>query len=196
MTLDAQMPLGGAGSGLCHGTSWDSAWFGGDALPGVADCVGEVASEDAGRLSLDEAGELEVRLFLGSGVRKPTGGALRGASFSNRDCTLLSDRREALSLEPFTYPERHRSIYIFFKLARHSNGLRALDNTMKANYRKLGLLFLLLFMGAIMFASLVFVFEKDLEDTAFKTMFDAYWWAVITMTTVSRLKHPIICYAK
>ena len=119
MTLDAQMPLGGAGSGLCHGTSWDSAWFGGDALPGVADCVGDVASEDAGRLSLDEAGELEVRNCLGSGVRKPTGGALRGASFSKRDRTLLSDRREALSLEPFTYPERHRSIYIFFKLARH-----------------------------------------------------------------------------
>jgi hypothetical protein len=72
-----------------------------------------------------------------------------------------------------------------FKLARHSNGLRALGNTMKANYRELGLLFLLIFMGAIMFASLVFIFEKDLEDTAFKTMFDAYWWAVITMTTVS-----------
>ena len=83
MTLDAQMPLGGAGSGLCHGTSWDSAWFGGDALPGVADCVGDVASEDAGR-PLDEARELEVRLFLGSGVCQPRVGALRGASFSSR----------------------------------------------------------------------------------------------------------------
>ena len=71
-----------------------------------------------------------------------------------------------------------------FKLARHSTGLQALGNTMKANYKELGLLFLLLFMGAIMFASLIFVFEKEDADTTFKTMFDAYWWAIITMTTV------------
>ena len=71
-----------------------------------------------------------------------------------------------------------------FKLARHSTGLQALGNTMKANYKELGLLFLLLFMGAIMFSSLIFVFEKEDEETTFKTMFDAYWWAIITMTTV------------
>ena len=28
-------------------------------------------------------------------------------------------------------------------------------------------------------------FEKEDEETTFKTMFDAYWWAIITMTTVS-----------
>merc|ERR550534_2905394 len=55
---------------------------------------------------------------------------------------------------------------------------------MKANYKELGLLFLLLGMGAIMFASLIFVFEKEDVDTKFKNMFDAYWWAIITMTTV------------
>ena len=56
---------------------------------------------------------------------------------------------------------------------------------MKANYKELGLLFLLLGMGAIMFASLIFVFEKEEELTTFHTMFDSYWWAIITMTTVS-----------
>jgi len=71
-----------------------------------------------------------------------------------------------------------------FKLARHSTGLQALGNTMKANYKELGLLFLLLGMGAIMFASLIFVFEKEDPNTTFKTMFDSYWWAIITMTTV------------
>jgi len=55
---------------------------------------------------------------------------------------------------------------------------------MKANYKELGLLFLLLGMGAIMFSSLIFVFEKEADDTTFKTMFDAYWWAIITMCTV------------
>jgi len=71
-----------------------------------------------------------------------------------------------------------------FKLARHSTGLQALGNTMKANYKELGLLFLLLGMGAIMFASLIFVFEKEDPNSTFKTMFDSYWWAIITMTTV------------
>ena len=75
-----------------------------------------------------------------------------------------------------------------FKLARHSTGLQALGNTMKANYKELGLLFLLLGMGAFMFASLIFVFEKEEEETTFNTMFDSYWWAIITMTTVSCLR--------
>ena len=71
-----------------------------------------------------------------------------------------------------------------FKLARHSVGLKALGKTMSANVKELGLLFLLLFIGAIMFASLAFVFEKDDPNTSFRTIFDAYWWAIVTMTTV------------
>ena len=71
-----------------------------------------------------------------------------------------------------------------FKLARHSIGLKALGKTISANVKELGLLFLLLFIGAIMFASLAFVFEKDDPNTSFKTIFDAYWWAIVTMTTV------------
>ena len=67
-----------------------------------------------------------------------------------------------------------------FKLARHSIGLKALGKTISANVKELGLLFLLLFM----FASLAFVFEKDDPNTSFKTIFDAYWWAIVTMTTV------------
>ena len=46
------------------------------------------------------------------------------------------------------------------------------------------MLFLFLFMGVLIFSSLVFVFENDHQDTTFITMLDAYWWALITMTTV------------
>ena len=76
-----------------------------------------------------------------------------------------------------------------FKLARHSTGLQALGNTMRSNYKELGLLFLLLGMGAIMFASLIYVFEKEDKQSTFKTMFDAYWWAIITMTTVREISN-------
>lgn len=71
-----------------------------------------------------------------------------------------------------------------FKLARHSTGLQALGHTMKSNYKELGLLILFLGMGAVMFSSLVWVFENDDSESTFHTMLDAYWWAFITMTTV------------
>ena len=39
-------------------------------------------------------------------------------------------------------------------------------------------------MGVLIFSSLVYVFENDENDSSFVTMLDAYWWALITMTTV------------
>ena len=37
----------------------------------------------------------------------------------------------------------------------------------------------------LIFSSLTFVFERDVaSETEFHTMLDAYWWALITMTTV------------
>ena len=87
-----------------------------------------------------------------------------------------------------------------FKLARHIGALKALgktckhsvsqsessDNfvTVRNSYRELGMLFLFLFMGVLIFSSLVYVFENDEESSSFVTMLDAYWWALITMTTV------------
>ena len=71
-----------------------------------------------------------------------------------------------------------------FKLAKHSTGLQALGLTFRSNYQELGLLILFLGMGAIMFSSLVYVFEDDNKSSKMGNMLDAYWWAIITMTTV------------
>jgi len=77
-----------------------------------------------------------------------------------------------------------RLLRIFTK--SRSAGVRAIYNCLTGNVQTLGLLSLVIFMGTIMFAALVYIAENPdgTENEMFDTMCDAYWWALITMTTV------------
>lgn len=74
-----------------------------------------------------------------------------------------------------------------FQLFKLSYVLQVLVNTLKASSCELCLL--LVFMGfvIVVFASFVYFLERHEFDSDFKSVPESMWWAVITMTTVSRL---------
>ncbi|XP_019745383.1 potassium voltage-gated channel subfamily A member 7 [Hippocampus comes] len=75
-------------------------------------------------------------------------------------------------------------VFRIFKLSRHSKGLQILGQTLKASLRELALLIFFLFIGVILFSSAVYFAEVDRPETAFTSIPEAFWWAVVSMTTV------------
>jgi len=77
-------------------------------------------------------------------------------------------------------------VFRIFKLSRHSKGLQILGQTIHASMRELGLLIFFLFICVILFSSAVYFAEAGggERDSHFDSIPHAFWWAVVTMTTV------------
>ncbi|XP_041366712.1 uncharacterized protein LOC121381460 [Gigantopelta aegis] len=69
----------------------------------------------------------------------------------------------------------------FFRLMNYVTGLWILFYTLKASIKELLLMMLFLFVGTMVFASLIYFAE---DRKVFSSIPQSFWWALITMTTV------------
>ena len=78
-------------------------------------------------------------------------------------------------------------VFRVFKLTRHSVGLKILWHTLHASLKELFILGIFMFLGVVIFASLIYYAEKLFEgpyQTDFYDIPRGFWWAVVTMTTL------------
>ncbi|XP_055719420.1 potassium voltage-gated channel subfamily F member 1-like [Salvelinus fontinalis] len=71
-----------------------------------------------------------------------------------------------------------------FKLARHSSGLQTFTYALKRSFKELGLLLMYMGIGIFVFSALGYTIEQSHPETLFSSIPQAFWWAIITMTTV------------
>uniref|UniRef100_H2ZDH7 A-type voltage-gated potassium channel KCND1 n=1 Tax=Ciona savignyi TaxID=51511 RepID=H2ZDH7_CIOSA len=75
-------------------------------------------------------------------------------------------------------------VFRIFKFSRHSQGLRILGYTLKSCASELGFLLFSLTMAIIIFATVMFYAEKGMHGTTFTSIPAAFWYTIVTMTTL------------
>jgi hypothetical protein len=78
-------------------------------------------------------------------------------------------------------------VFRIFKLARHFKGLQILAQTFKSSANELAMLSLFMMIGIVLFSSCVYFIEIDSENSDFQSIPGAFWYTLITMTTVSHM---------
>ena len=79
-------------------------------------------------------------------------------------------------------------VFRIFKFSRHSAGLRVLGKTLTACASELGFLVFTLCMAIIIFATIMYYAEKNVDDTTFTSIPDAFWYTIVTMTTLGSVR--------
>uniref|UniRef100_A0AC35TU62 BTB domain-containing protein n=1 Tax=Rhabditophanes sp. KR3021 TaxID=114890 RepID=A0AC35TU62_9BILA len=75
-------------------------------------------------------------------------------------------------------------VFRIFKFSRHSQGLRILGYTLRSCASELGFLVFSLAMAIIIFATIMYYTEKKVPFTKFTSIPAAFWYTIVTMTTL------------
>ncbi|XP_019617347.1 PREDICTED: potassium voltage-gated channel subfamily A member 7-like [Branchiostoma belcheri] len=75
-------------------------------------------------------------------------------------------------------------VFRIFKLSRHMRSLQMLGATLRASAPQLIMLVFFMAILVILYASIIYFMEMDHPDHFFPSIPEAFWWAIITLTTV------------
>ncbi|KAK3608323.1 hypothetical protein CHS0354_030773 [Potamilus streckersoni] len=100
-----------------------------------------------------------------------------GMSLTNQTC-LASNKSGLLQVV------RVLRVVRIFKLAKHSQGLKILGKTLQLSISELNTFLIFFAIGVVVFSTMVYFADKGESESYFTSIPDAFWWAVITMTTV------------
>jgi len=78
-------------------------------------------------------------------------------------------------------------VFRIFKFSRHSQGLRILGYTLQSCASELGFLLFSISMAIIIFSTIMFYAEKNQENTKFVSIPAAFWYTIVTMTTLGQV---------
>ncbi|CAJ0950219.1 unnamed protein product, partial [Mesorhabditis belari] len=70
------------------------------------------------------------------------------------------------------------------KLGRFSSGLQTFGLTLQRSQKQLQMMTIVLLTGVVFFSTMIYFLEKDEDGTPFTSIPAAYWWCIVTMTTV------------
>ncbi|VDN60785.1 unnamed protein product [Dracunculus medinensis] len=70
------------------------------------------------------------------------------------------------------------------KLGRFSSGLQTFAMTLQRSQKQLQMMTIVLLTGVVFFSTMIYFLEKDEDGTPFTSIPAAYWWCIVTMTTV------------
>lgn len=75
-------------------------------------------------------------------------------------------------------------VFRIFKFSRHSQGLRILGYTLQSCASELGFLLFSISMAIIIFSTIMFYAEKNVDGSKFISIPAAFWYTIVTMTTL------------
>jgi len=75
-------------------------------------------------------------------------------------------------------------VFRIFKLSRHSNEMKVLGIAVKDSARELGVLLFFILLGVLLFSSAMYYAENAPIGSDLDSIPGAFWWSIVTMTTV------------